>query len=301
MSPLRIGVHPSNTSLFALSRRGTLEDKLDVSWVPVTGTGTGQALGDNEIDLTGTGSTPPLAALAAGVDVVYLAISDPRPQHGSLVVRAESPITTLADLRGAKIGLAIGSYQSTLLVEALDRAGLTWSDVDAVLARDGHGAREFEAGRLDAWIGGDPHLADVQTRVAIRELVPTAELISNRSVWFARRDVVQERFDDVATVLRALQTTDAWIASHPAEAAELFAREVDGDRGLDVVSSWETALRRRPWGLRPIDDEYVAEQQRAADLLAANGQLPARITVADAVVPELGTLVAGLEPVEAGV
>lgn len=301
MTSLRIGVHPSNTSLFALSRRGTLEEKMDVSWVPVTGTGTGEALGNNEIDLTGTGSTPPLAALAAGVDVVYLAISDPRPQHGSLIVRANSPIRTLADLRGATIGLAIGSYQSTLLVEALDRAGLTWGDVNAVLSRDGQGAREFEAGRLDAWIGGDPHLADVQTRVDTRELVPTGELISNRSVWFARRDVVQERLDAVATVLGALQETDAWIASHPAEAAELFAREVDSDRGLDVVSSWEAALRRRPWGLRPIDDDYVAEQQRAADLLAANGQLPASVRVSDAVVPELGRIVADLAPVEAGV
>lgn len=299
MPSLRLGVHPSNTSLFVLERRPAPLD-VAVTWVPTPGTATPAALRDDVIDLTGTGSTPPLTALAAGADVVYLATSAPRPQHGSLVVRDDSPIRELADLAGRRVGLAIGSYQSSLLVEALDREGLRWSDVDAVPGHGRAGAAAFESGELDAWIGGDPHLADVQSRVLTRQLVATDELISNRSVWFARRDVVEGRREEVLAVLRALHETDHRIATRPGEAAELLAREVEGEAGLDSVDAWEASLRRRPWGLLPVGEEFVAEQQHSADLLHRDGQLPAAVDVAGAVDADVGRAVAAFSPVAVG-
>lgn len=298
MRTTRIGIHPYNTSLFVLSRRGTLEATLpDVRWVSVSGTDTGRALREDEIDFTGTGSTPPLAALADGADVVYAAISEPRPEHGALVVREDSPIRSLADLRGKRIGLGIGSYQSTLLAFALDRVGLTWQDVEAVPGNGRPGAEAFRSGELDAWIGGDPHLAEVQRTVGVRQLVDTDELISNRSVWFARRDFAQERPEAFDAIVAALQETDAWIAANPREAAALLARELDGDHSVDAVDSLEAALVRRPWGLHPLTDEYVEEQQRSADLLHRNGQLARPIVVADAVVQAIGERVAALPPI----
>jgi sulfonate transport system substrate-binding protein len=105
-------------------------------------------------------------------------------------------------------------------------------------------------------------------------------VISNRSVWWARRDFATRAPELLDDVVIALQRSDAWIAEHPREAAELFARDVPGSPDVDA---WETALRRRPWGPRPVSDEFVAEQQRAADLFARQGIIPRAITVVDAV------------------
>jgi sulfonate transport system substrate-binding protein len=281
-----VGVHPSNTSLFVLRRNGILEELLDdrgatVRWVDYEdGRRTAELLGAGEIDFGGTGNTPPLQAQADGLDVVYVAVSEPRPAHGVLVVHADSPIRTVADLRGRRVALAEGSYQTTLLAFALDQVGLGYDDVVRVPAPQGEGRRLFEAREVDAWVGGDPELAEAQRAGDLRELVDTAAVHSNRSVWFARRAFAEGRPELLDAVVTALQQSDAWIEAHAREAAQVFARDVPGSPSVD---SWEAALRRRPWGPRPVSEDFVAEQQRAADLLARHGILSRQIVVADAV------------------
>jgi sulfonate transport system substrate-binding protein len=283
---VKVGVHPSNTSLFVLRRNGILEDLLEplgatVRWVEYEdGRRTTELLGTGQIDLGGTGNTPPLLAQAEGLDVVYVAVSEPRPAHGVLVVHDDSPIHAVADLRGRRVAFADGSYQTTLLAFALDQVGLGFDDVERVPAGHGEGRRLFEAREVDAWIGGDPELSAVQAAGGVRALVATESVHSNRSVWFARRDFAAERPEVLDAIVRALGRSDAWIAANPREAAEIFARDVAGSPSVDA---WEAALRRRPWGPRPVEDSFVAEQQRAADLLARQGWLPRSITVADAV------------------
>ena len=67
-------------------------------------------------------------------------------------------------------------------------------------------------------------------------------------------------------------------------------REVDhgGDASLDA---WEAAIRNRPFGIGPVTDEFLNEQQRAADLLHANGLLPRPVQVRDAVLPSVEAVV----------
>jgi sulfonate transport system substrate-binding protein len=284
---VKVGVHPSNTSLFVLRRSGLLEELLlpfgaEVHWVEYEdGRRTTELLGTGEIDLGGTGNTPPLQAQAEGLDVVYVATSEPRPAHGVLVVHDDAPIHDVAGLHGKRIALADGSYQTTLLAFALDRAGLGFADVTLVPASQSEGRRLFEAREVDAWVGGDPELSAAQARGGLRQLVATESVHSNRSVWFARRDFAQERPELLDTIVAALARSDAWIAANPREAAEIFARDVAGSPS---VETWEAALRRRPWGPRPVSAAFVDEQQRAADLLARQGWLSRSITVADAVI-----------------
>jgi sulfonate transport system substrate-binding protein len=295
MTPTRptvnVGVHPSNTTLFLLRRNGLLEGLLDdagadVRWVDYEdGRQTVELIGAGEIDVAGTGNTPPLRAQAEGIDVVYVAISEPRPEHGVIVVHEESPVRSVADLRGRRIALSEGSFQTTLLAFALDAAGLSYGDVETVSATHAGGRELFEAGGVDAWVGGDPELAHAQRNARLRRLVDTAAVHSNRSVWFARRPFVEEQPELLDAVVTALARTDAGLIERPRDAAELLAREVAGSPSADV---WEVALRRRPWGPRPVDHAFVEEQQRAADLLARQGLLPRTITVADAVVAPAG-------------
>ncbi|GLZ11179.1 sulfonate ABC transporter substrate-binding protein [Actinomadura sp. NBRC 104425] len=296
----RVGFFPNNNSLWVLRHRGILERSLpDVEWVdlrslpagdrpaPTEGlpSAHGDHLFDGGYDFIGTGSTPPVTAQGKGHDIVYVAISGPRVDNGRLVALADSGIQSPADLAGRRVALGHGSWQTTLLLFALDRAGLTWADIEPVDAGP-EGAQLLLDGKVDAWTGYYPQLAALERTTQLRTLVETDGLFSHRSLWFTRRDFAVDHRDELAAIVAALQESDAWVRENPREAARLFAAEDGTD-----LDEWEHALRNRPFGLHPVSDEFVAEQQRAADLLHANGLLDRKITVADAVLPELADLV----------
>ncbi|GAA4600755.1 sulfonate ABC transporter substrate-binding protein [Actinoallomurus liliacearum] len=297
---LRVGFFPQNNSLWVLRHRGILERAIpDVQWVdlrslpagerpaPTEGlpSAHGDHLFDGGYDFIGTGSTPPVTAQAKGHDVVYVAVSGPRVENGRLVVPADSPITTPRDLKGRRVALGHGSWQTTLLLFALEQAGLTWSDIEPVDAY-GNAAELFLNGKVDAWVGSYPYLTEVEERAPVRTVIETDGLFSHRSLWFTSRSFATERGDELAAIVAALQEADAWTGENPRAAAELFAADDGGD-----LDAWEHALRTRPWGLRPVDDGFIAEQQRAADLFYANGLIERRIQVSDAVLPEVNALV----------
>ncbi|MEU7003963.1 ABC transporter substrate-binding protein [Nonomuraea sp. NPDC046570] len=287
---VRVGYFPSNNSLWVLRHRGILERTLpDVTWVDLRSLDPGERpaphdglpsvhsdhLFDGGYDFIGTGSTPPVTAQGKGHDIVYAGISGSRHESGRLVVRSDSPVESVADLKGRRIALGHGSWQTTLLLFALDEAGLGWRDVEPV-DTGVNAADLLVSGEVDAWVGSYPALSRVESQT--RTLVETEGLFSHRSLWFTRRDFAQERPEELAAIVAALQESDAWIQENPRQAAELFAADDGGS-----VDDWENALRRRPFGLHPVSPEFVAEQQRAADLFHANGLIDRKITVADAV------------------
>ncbi|MEU7983305.1 aliphatic sulfonate ABC transporter substrate-binding protein [Streptosporangium canum] len=297
---VRVGYFPHNNSLWVLRHRGILERTIpDVEWVdlrtlpagdrpaPTDGLPSlhGDHLFDGGYDFIGTGSTPPVTAQGKGHDVVYVAVSGSRHENGRLVVLEDSPITSLEDLKGKRVALGHGSWQTTLLLFALDKVGLGWQDIVPVDASIDAGALLLN-GEVDAWVGSYPSLSKVEEQTSVRELVATDGLFSHRSLWFTRRDFAESQPEQLAAIVAALQESDAWIQENYREAAELFAADDGGD-----VDHWENALRKRPFGLHPVTEEFVAEQQRAADLFHAGGLIDRKVTVADAVDPELAKLI----------
>lgn len=299
-STIRIGVHASNPSLFALRRRGIIEELAAehgaaVEWVEYeSGLETIDLIEKGRIDVGGTGATPPLSLQADGHDVVYIAASEPRPAHGKLVVAADSDIESVSDLKGKTVAFAHGSYQTILLAVALDQAGLAFDDVrhENTAAGDyksdsSRGRTLLEAGEVDAWIGGDPDLFAAEQAGTVRQLVDTETVMSNRSVWFGTREFAEGNPELFETFVTALQRVDEWIEANPAEAAALFAADAQG--GLSEAE-WEAAIRRRPWGPRQISEEFIEEQQNAADLLARQGILSKPIEVRSAVIEPASAL-----------
>ncbi|MFE1593104.1 ABC transporter substrate-binding protein [Nocardia sp. NPDC058705] len=304
---IRVGYFPHNNSLFVLRHRGILEHLLpDVEWVDLRALPQSERVDpksalpsehsdwlftEGGYDIIGTGFTPPITALANQRDIVYLGISGPRVENGRLVATAASGISSAADLLGKRVGIAHGSWQTTLLLFALDEAGLTWSDIEPVDVDVRGGGSALLAGELDAWVGTYPGLQDVEAATELSTLVDTASVFSHPSLWFTRRDLVETHRAAVEAVLAALQESDAWIAANPREAAQYFVDDAQA-RGIPAdLNAWEAALRGRPFGVHPVSEDFLDEQQRAADLLAANGLLPRTIDVRSAVVPWIAEVV----------
>ena len=112
----------------------------------------------------------------------------------------------------------------------------------------------------------------------VRVVVRTGDVISDRSVFFTRRELAEQRPEIVDALTRALQRADDWAAAHPREAAEIAAGHQGGE-----ADDWETALRALPWRIVPVGDAFLAEQQQAADIFVRTGFIDRPVTVAHAV------------------
>ncbi|WP_405455156.1 ABC transporter substrate-binding protein [Streptomyces sp. NBC_00101] len=283
---ITIGVHSSNPSLYYLyhlSRLGFAQQELaplgeSVVFHPYTnGVRTGELLTQGVIDFGGTGSTPPVTAQATGHDIVYTAVSAPRPDHGALLVAEDSPMRTVADLKGSIVHLAIGSWQTHLIAKALDDAGLSYADDITAVRSDAGSEHLLRTGEIAAWIAQGAELAAARRTGGVRTLVRTGDVVSDRSVFFTRRDLAESRPEAIEALTRALKRADEWAAAHPRQAAGIAAADLGGS-----ADDWETALASLPWAIEPVTDAFIAEQQEAADIFHRTGFIDRPITVAHA-------------------
>ena len=236
-----------------------------------------EALRIGELDLGVVGEGPPLLAQAKDGAVVYLAAEPPAPLGEAIVVRKESDVERVADLRGKRVMLNRGANVHYLLLRALEEAGLSLSDIDVVFASPAEGRKAFETGRTDAWVIWDPWLAAVEQTGNARILRDATGLASNRAYYVARRAFAQANpalIDLFIGEVRALGRT----ANDNTEAvAELLAPQVGVEKRALL-----TALRRNPLGLRLFDAELAAAQQRVADSSHRHHLIARPVTVADA-------------------
>lgn len=260
-----VGTHPQNLSLSILLRRPALVDALrghDVEFFEYgAGSQTIPLFRVGALNAAGTGATPPLLAAADDLDVAVFGISGPRPEHGGLCVRADSPYRSIRDLAGRGVGLMPISWHTQFLVSELAAAGMAWHDVLATEIIPATAADAFVEGLLDAIVMTDPLYSRIAAQVGVRVLARPGTEFSNRSVYWAARSVFDEQPDGLRALLDALITSDRAVADDPEEAAALL----DGFAG-STAAQWLPALAARPWGVHPPDAGFVEEQRRHASL-----------------------------------
>jgi sulfonate transport system substrate-binding protein len=280
---IRIGYQKYGTMNF-LKAQGLLEKRLadagvKVEWTEFPG---GpqllEALNVGSVDIGHTGEAPPIFAQAAGAPLIYLAHEPPSPQGEGILVPKGSPIKTVADLKGKKIALNKGSNVHYLLVKQLEAAGLQYKDVKTVFLPPADARAAFERGSVDAWVVWDPFLAAAQTATNASLLADGKGVVSNHEFYLASRTFVENHPDIIEALLDELNKLDEWAKNNQDELAELLSKQL----GIDVPSL-KLAAGRREYGVLPISDEVIAEQQKIADTFEKLGLIPQPIQVKDAV------------------
>ena len=94
--------------------------------------------------------TPPVFAQAAGADLLYVAYEPPAPTSEAILLPKDSPIRSVAELKGRKVALNKGSNVHYLLVRALEQAGLKYSDIQPVYLPPADARAAFERHSVDA-------------------------------------------------------------------------------------------------------------------------------------------------------
>lgn len=280
---IRIG-YQKYGSLVLLKGRGSLETALQplgvtVAWSEFpSGPPLLEALNAGAIDFGSAGEAPPIFAQAASPELRYVATEPPAPRGEAILVPKDSPVRSVADLRGKTIALNKGSNVHFLLVRALAQAGVPYDGVKLAFLAPADANAAFVRGSVDAWAIWDPYLAAAERATGARVLADGQGLAPNRQFYLSRRGFTDSSPEIVSAVLKAIGEVDAWAEGH----ADAVAAELAPAVGI-LAPVLGVALGRLSYGVAPLDAAAVADQQKVADAFHGLGLLPRPIRVADAV------------------
>src|SRR6202041_1140937 len=224
-SVILIGYQKYGT-LVLLKARGSLEKRLaplhvQVKWTEFpAGPQLLEGLNVGSIDFGTVGEAPPIFAQAAGADLVYVGNEPPASTGEAILVPKNSPIKSVAELKGKKVALNKGSNVHFLLVKLLEKAGVRYTDIHAVFLTPADARAAFERGSVDAWAIWEPFLAAAQTQAGARILAHGHGVLGNHQFFLASRSYATRRADIVAIVLEELSAVDQWASTNQKEAAK---------------------------------------------------------------------------------
>lgn len=280
---VRVGFQKGAAILVLARKRQVIEQRLKplgiaVKWVEFQfGPPMLEAMGAGAVDLGSVGDTPPVFAQAGGSNLVYVAAT-PSSQHAVLVPPG-SPLKSLADLKGRKVGFAKGSSAQNVTLKALAQAGLTLKDVEPLYLSPADATAAFNGGKLDAWVVWDPYVAIAEQHYQARVLADTADKrLASSSYYLAWREFANRHPGVLAAVLDELGKLTTWAGQHRDELAAIAAEAT----GIDA-KTWSIAFGRAEFTLGPVTAAHVAQQQQLADSFQQLGIVPKKIAVADAV------------------
>ena len=278
---VRIG-YQKYGKLVLLKSRGTLEPRLkalgyDVKWTEFQfGPPLLEAINVGAIDFGNTGETPPVFAQAAGAPIRYVAYEPPAQKGEAILVQKDSPLNSVVDLKGKKVAVAKGSNAHYLLVKALEKAGVKYEDITPAFLAPADARAAFESGAVDAWSIWDPYQSSAETTLGAKTLTDATGTVPNTQFYLSSQKFIQTEPKVLDIVLDELRGVDAWAQTDIHAVAEQLSVAV----GLPVPVL-EVALKRQSYGIKPIDDQVLVDQQRLADTLYQLKLIPKEVRVSD--------------------
>lgn len=278
---IRIGYQKSST---LIKTEGVLEERLEPLGVTVewkefaAGLPLLEALNVGGVDIGSTGDSPPIYAQAAGADLVYVATTVPNGATRAILVKADSPFQTVADLKGRKVAIQKGSGTHYFLLQAIEKAGLDpEKDVKFAYLPPADGRSAFEQGSVDAWATWDPYYGLAERDMKVRTIASGADYATQGSFYLASRSFVEENPEAIKIILEEIEKLNQWSNNNPQKVAEILSPELGIEKPvLEVMQG------RQRSGLRPITEDVIQIQQEIADEFHNLSLIPRKIDVREA-------------------
>ncbi|MEA1833915.1 aliphatic sulfonate ABC transporter substrate-binding protein [Methylobacterium durans] len=275
-SSLRIGYQRSSTLIALLRQNGALEKalaplKVSVSWHEFTsGLPIMEALNAGSIDVSAdVADTVPVFAQAAQARITYLAEETPSPTAQAILVPADSPLRSVADLKGRKVAVTKGAGSHYLLLAALAGEGLPFKSIAPAYLTPADGRSALASASVDAWVAWDPFLSAAQAQTGARILRDGTGLSLYKRYYLVSDTYAAARPDVLAIVFDKLRETGLWVKANPDAAADELSKlwRIEAP----IVRQ---ANERRSYRVERVTREGLSEQQKIADAFRAEGLLP---------------------------
>ncbi|MBV8684132.1 MAG: ABC transporter substrate-binding protein [Caulobacteraceae bacterium] len=243
-----------------------------------SGTLIAQAINARAIDIGGMSEIPPVfVADAPGNLVRIIAVLRSDVNNQVVLVPAGSKLSTVADLRGRRVGYVRATTSQYILLKLLDEARLSWGDITPVALSPQDGLAAFQQGALDAWV---VYGVIVQQARAAGARVLTTGLgrLSGNYVVAASSEALADsgRRAAIADYLQRYRRVLAWINADDRRYADLLAKATGVPAQLYMQQFAERSARST---LLPVSQAAIASQQNVADAFFRAGVIPAKVDV----------------------
>jgi sulfonate transport system substrate-binding protein len=280
---LRIGYLKGTNDLTLAKAHGSLEKALEQRGVTVSWAGpfaasapAVEAMNGGAIDLTVGSSTSFITSRAGGVKLVMFAYQPQSAGDEGIVVRADSPLRSVAELQGHTVAVNRGGTGEYLLVRALNKANVPADQVTRAYLAPPDSSSALIGRHVDAWATWDPFLSVALENGSARLLADGAQIGSENAIaYFVSQSFLAAHRPVVAAVFDVLRAENAWGQAHKQEAGEIWVRELGLPAGVAArLGEYNTDPLGR---VGPNEAEHIGH---IADWYVENRIIPARPDIA---------------------
>jgi sulfonate transport system substrate-binding protein len=267
--PLRVWRYKGTAASF-LADAGQADTPYPVEWVDVNGGNLVlEALRSGHLDYAFMSEIPPIFALIAQLPIRLVAVYQGDQNDTNLVVKKNSGIRTVQDLKGKTISYVRATNTHYFVLNMLAQNGLSLADVTAVPLPAQDALTAFRNGHVDAIATGGISALQATSLMDGELLADVSRYYSGNYVIATTQQVLADpqRRSQIGDFLRREQATWAWVNAHPERWAERSEALTGIDRALYLRQFQQ---RSRPGRLVGLDAEAISSQQQVADLFYQN-------------------------------
>ena len=226
VTEIRIDWATYNPVSMVLKDKGLLEkefakDGITIRWVQTLGSNKAlEFLNAGSIDFGSTAGSAALLAKINGNPIKSIYVFS-RPEWTALVVRKDSAVTKIEDLKGKRVAVTRGTDPHIFLVRALQSVGLTEKDIVPVLLQHPDGKTALIRGDVDAWAGLDPMMAAAEVEDGAKLFYRNKEA-NTWGILNVREEFLKDHPDLVQRVLAVYEEARKYSLANPAEVKRVF-------------------------------------------------------------------------------
>jgi sulfonate transport system substrate-binding protein len=199
-------------------------DNVKVEWIQSLGSNKAlELLNSKSADFGSTAGVAALIGKANGNPIKTVYVYS-KPEWTALVVRSDSKITKVEELKGQKVAVTRGTDPHVFLLRALDQVGLSEKDIELVPLQHADGKNALEKGDVGAWSGLDPLMATAQVDKGARLLFRDPNL-NTYGVLNVREEFAAKYPQYVERVIAAYEKARLWAVANPQEYKQILIRE----------------------------------------------------------------------------
>ncbi|MBT1070513.1 aliphatic sulfonate ABC transporter substrate-binding protein [Geobacter chapellei] len=249
------------------------KDNIKVEWIHSLGSNKSlELLNSKSADFGSTAGAAALIGKANGNPIKSVYVYS-KPEWTALVVRSDSPIAKIEDLKGKKVAVTRGTDPHVFLLRALDSVGLSEKDIELVPLQHPDGRNALEKGDVDAWAGLDPLMASTEVDKGSKLFFRNADL-NTYGVLNVREEFAKKYPAQVKQVIAAYEKARTWALQNPAEFKKILARDAKLN---DAVAT--RVIQRTDLSGPVIGDKQKATIAAAGDVLKKSGVIKKDVDV----------------------
>jgi len=240
-----------------------------------------EALSAGALDFGTTGDVPPLFAHAARGNLVFVGAYKGSDTGSAILVKRDSPIQTIADLKGKKLAFKRGSSAHNVALQLLRTVGLTLDDVEQLDLAPPDAGPAFANDAIDAWSIWDPYTALTEAQPDVRVLATADGVVPSFGFLSANGDFARVNEDLIIGVIEALQKVGGAAQNDLDGTVAAFAAATGlSEEVLRVVATRKGA---NYGGIGYVEEKHIVYEQGLADDFYNLGIIPRQLDIRTAI------------------